>query len=328
MLWFFISFLISLKVLASTPSGMILISGGQFQMGTNDEESYAPERPAHPMQVKSFHIDMTEVTNSEYEKFVKATGYKTVAERKPEWEELKKQLPAGTPKPDDSLLIPGSLVFVPPKTAVNTDDASQWWVWTAGANWRNPEGPQSNITNRMNHPVVQVAYEDAVKFCRWAKKRLPTEAEWEYAARGGKQGTRYTWGNDLYPNGKFMANTYQGGFPHADSKKDGFNQLAPVGQFPKNGYGLHDMIGNAWEWVGDWYNDKLYIERIMKKTAGRKTPPKCHDSTDAHAQKRVIKGGSFLCSEEYCTNYRPSARRGTAFDTGMSHISFRCVKDI
>lgn len=327
MFWIFITSILSLHIFAAVPTGMVIISGGKFQMGTNDEESYAPERPAHPMHVKNFYIDVTEVTNREYEKFVSATSYKTIAERKPIWEELKKQLPPGAPKPDDSLLIPGSSVFVLPRTAVNTDDASQWWVWTPGANWRNPEGPQSSISSRMDYPVVHVAYEDAVNFCKWAKKRLPTEAEWEFAARGGLQGTRYAWGNELYPNGKFMANTFQGSFPHADAKKDGFNQLAPVGQFPKNGFGLHDMIGNAWEWVGDWYNDKLYMERIMKK-GGAKSPPKCHDSTDPRAQKRVIKGGSYLCSEEYCTNYRPSARRGTAFDTGMSHISFRCVKDI
>ncbi|WP_408097128.1 formylglycine-generating enzyme family protein [Peredibacter sp. HCB2-198] len=326
MLNFFIPLIfVSQVYAASLYPGMMLIPGGEFRMGSDDKNAYPPERPAHSMHVSGFHMDITEVTNEQYEKFVKETGYLTVAERKPNWEELKKQLPPGTPKPDDKVLVPGSSVFTPPKNPVNLDEVS-WWQWTPGASWKHPEGPGSSIANRLNHPVVHVAYEDAVNFCEWAKKRLPTEAEWEFAARGGLLGKRYAWGDDLYPKGKYMANTFQGKFPYADSKQDGFTQLAPVGSFPKNGYGLHDMIGNAWEWVGDWYNDKLYAERVAKRN--RKTPPKCHDSTDALAQKRVIKGGSYLCSEEYCANYRPSARRGTAFDTGMSHISFRCVRDI
>lgn len=322
----FILFLISSHAIAA-PSypGMVLIPGGEFQMGTNDKAAYPPERPAHSMQVNSFHMDVTEVTNEQFARFVNETGYLTVAEKKPVWEELKKQLPPGTPKPDDKLLVPGSSVFVPPKSPVSMDEAS-WWIWTPGASWKNPEGPQSSLSGRMNLPVVHVSYEDAVSFCEWAKKRLPTESEWEFAARGGLLGKKYAWGDELYPDGKFMANTFQGKFPYVDSKGDGFNQLAPVGSFPKNGFGLYDMIGNAWEWVGDWYSDKLYVERVAKRNL--KSPPKCHDSSDALAQKRVIKGGSYLCSEEYCTNYRPSARRGNAFDTGMSHISFRCVRDI
>lgn len=326
---FLVLLILSFQIWSSVPAvpGMVYIPGGEFIMGTDDKNAYPPERPAHTMKVSAFYMDTTEVTNEEYQRFVQAIGYVTVAERKPDWEELKNQLPPGTPKPNDKLLVPGSLVFVPPKHAVKLEDPSAWWVWTPGASWKNPFGNKSSIQNRMKYPVVHMAHEDAVRFCEWATKRLPTEAEWEFAARGGLTGTRYAWGDELYPSGTFMANTYQGQFPFDDSKKDGFNQLAPVGMFPKNPYGLQDMIGNAWEWVGDWYNDKLYTERVVQKNAGKK-PPKCHDSSDALAQKRVIKGGSYLCSEEYCTNYRPSARRGSAFDTGMSHISFRCVRDI
>lgn len=296
-------------------------------MGTDDKDSYSPERPSHRMLVKDFQMDVTEVTNRDFEKFVLATKYVTVAERKPRWEDLKAQLPPGTARIPDKDLIPGSSVFVPPKNDVSIEDATQWWKWVPGANWRSPEGPGSSINERMDYPVVHVAFEDAEKFCEWAKKRLPNEAEWEFASRGGLIGKRYAWGDEFRPNGKFMANTFQGKFPHKDSKEDGFGSLAPVGKFPPNGYGLHDMIGNAWEWVGDWYDDQLYAKRVADIYAP-KNAPKCHDSEDPYAKKRVIKGGSFLCSEEYCTNYRPSARRGTSYDTGMSHISFRCASDV
>ena len=308
------------------PPGMAWIPDGTFLMGTNDKESFPNERPAHLVQVQGFWMDKHDVTNAEFSKFVEATGYVTTAERKVDWEDLKKQLPPGTPKPDDSALEPGALVFTPTSGPVQLNDLSAWWRWVHGANWRHPEGLGSSIEGRENHPVVQVSWNDAVAYARWAGKRLPTEAEWEFAARGGLESKRYVWGDEFKPGGKHMANTWQGLFPVTNTAEDGFVGSSPVGSFPANGYGLYDMAGNVWQWCSDWYRVDANIEAASKNVCrDPRGPTESYDPGDPYAPKRVVKGGSFLCNPSYCESYRPSARRGTPPDTGSSHTGFRCV---
>lgn len=309
--------------------GMVFVPGGEFVMGTDEEESYDHERPAHNVKVKAFWIDETEVTNSQFAEFVRETGYVTVAERKPKWEDLKDQLPPGTPQPPDSILVPGSLVFFQPEHPVTLNDYSQWWKWEKGANWKHPDGIGSTLEGKWNHPVVHIAYEDAIAYCDWANKRLPTEAEWEYASQGtDSKKQRYSWGSEFAPNGKMMANTFQGSFPVRDLKEDGFGSTSPVKSFPPNRFGLYDMIGNVWEWTSDWY-DVDYFKTLSRNVVSDNPmgPDKPNDPQEPYSQKRVTKGGSFLCASNYCTNYRPSARQGTAFDSGQSHLGFRCVRD-
>ncbi len=309
-------------------AGMVWVSGGEFTMGTNESDAYDVEKPAHKVKVDGFWMDETEVTNEQFKKFVDATGYITIAERIPDWNELKKQLPPGTAAPNPKDLVAASLVYIQPKNKItSTEDVSQWWNWVPGANWRYPEGPGSSIKDRMNYPVVHIAYDDALAYCKWAGKRLPTEAEWEFAARNCLNEKRFAWGDKLRPGGKFMANTWQGVFPDNDKGEDGFKGTAPAKNFNANCYGLYDMIGNVWEWTSDWYDSKAY-QRISnsKVMENPKGPSKSYDYEDPFAIKRVVKGGSFLCSENYCLNYRPSARRGQAFDSGTSNIGFRCVK--
>lgn len=310
----------------SKPDGMAWIPGGEFTMGSNDQNSYAHERPAHKVSVDGFWMDVTEVTNEQYKKFVDATGYTTIAERKPAWEELKQQLPPGTPKPDDSLLVAGSLVFTPPDEPVMLNDYSKWWSWKKGASWKHPEGPGSSLEGRWNHPVVHIAYEDAQAYCTWAGKRLPTEAEWEFAVRGGKDQVAYRSEAELNSDGKFIANYFQGSFPVRDLVEDGFRGTSPVAVFPANAYGLHDMIGNVWEWTSDLYNVNYYASLSNREiTSNPKGPEISYDPLEPEVKKYVTKGGSFLCAANYCSNYRSSARQATAFDTGLSHIGFRCV---
>jgi sulfatase modifying factor 1 len=308
--------------------GMIWIPGGNFVMGTNDPQAYDAEKPAVEVTVSGFWMDETEVTNAQFAEFVKSTGYKTVAERPINWEELKKQLPPGTPMVDASVLVPGSMVFTPPSSRVPLEDISIWWKWVNGANWRHPEGPQSTIEGMEDHPVVHIAFEDAEAFANWAGKRLPTEFEWEFAARGGINGKRFAWGDELTPDGKFLANTFQGMFPHRNEGTDGFLGTSPVKSFTSNSFGLYDMIGNVWELTSDWY-DALKYSRIAGKApkldAGMNP---CYNPTNPYAMERVIKGGSFLCAANYCVNYRPSARQGQAFDSGTSNVGFRLVKDV
>lgn len=309
-------------------NGMVLIRGGSFYMGTNEIDAYAVEKPAVKREVGSFWMDETEVTNGQFAEFVKATGYVTLAERPVDWEELKKQLPPGTPKPADEAMQPGSLVFLPPSHAVPLHDISQWWQWVIGASWQHPNGPGSSIEGMEDYPVVHIAYEDAQAYAQWAGKRLPTEIEWEYAAKSGNSHQRYAWGDEFRPAGAFMANTFQGKFPNQDTAEDGFAGIAPIKRFPPNEFGLYDMIGNVWELTSDWY-DAIKFNRI----AGNAPPLDssinlCYNPSNPFAMEKVIKGGSFLCADDFCINYRPSARQSQAYDSGTSNIGFRCVKDL
>ena len=306
--------------------GMRWIDAGEFTMGSDAPGAMANERPEHRVKVGGFWIDEQPVTNERFERFVRATGYRTTAERVPEWEELRKQLPPGTPKPDPSVLVPGSSVFVAPAGPVPLDDIEAWWRWVPGASWRHPEGPGSSIATRALHPVVHVSWDDAAAYAKWAGRQLPTEAEWEFAARGGLERQRFNWGHQRNPGGRFMANTFQGDFPFRQSAADGFPGTSPVRAFPPNGYGLYDMASNVWQWTADWYRASTFAERASEGVCVN--PPGPADSIEAESAlpRRVVKGGSFLCHESYCESYRPSARRGTPPDTGSSHVGFRLVK--
>ncbi len=309
--------------------GMVWIPGGEFSMGSTDPLARPDESPVHRVRVDGFWMDATEVTNVQFAAFVKATGYKTVAERPIDWEELKKQVAPGTPKPPDENLLPGSLVFTPPEHAVDCRDHAQWWSWRTGADWRHPEGPGSTIDGREHHPVVHVAFEDALAYAAWAGKRLPTEAEWECAARGGMDGKVNVWGDEPIAPGR--CNTWQGNFPNSNTSEDGFERTAPVRSYAPNGYGLYDMAGNVWEWCSDLYHEGTYPMRVAELgAAGVAVNPRgVSRSFDARNPYepvvRVVRGGSFLCNDSYCASYRPSARMATSPDTGLSHTGFRCV---
>lgn len=307
--------------------GMLLIPGGMLSMGGDNEQADQNEFPKHEVEITPFWMDETEVTNAQFAEFVEATGYVTVAEHPVIWEEMKKELPPGTPKPPDSLLRPGALVFQKTDQPVPLNDPGRWWQWTIGANWRHPEGPQSSIEGKEDHPVVQIAWEDAAAYARWADKRLPTEAEWEWAARGGKENMVYPWGNEDVNEGEPKANFWQGLFPYENSLKDGHLATAPVRSFPPNGYGLYDMAGNVWEWCGDWFDFEFYAK---EKASGAdvKGPKRAFNPTMPYQQEKVIRGGSFLCSDDYCSGYRNARRMGSTVDTGLNHTGFRCVQDV
>jgi len=311
---------------ANGPPGMVWIEGGEFVMGSNHAQAWPDEKPPHRVRVDPFWIDETEVTNAQFRAFVDATHYLTTAEQAPKLEEIMSQLPPGTPPPDPAQLVPGSLVFVMTDSVVPLNDFTQWWRWTPGANWQHPEGPDSNLEGREQHPVVHVSWDDARAYAQWAGKRLPTEAEWELAARGGLAEKPYVWGTEP-PNEKHIfANIWQGDFPYRNSKADGYVRTAPVKSFAPNGWGLYDMAGNVWEWCGDWYDHDLYAHRSGSAPIVNPTgPSRSYNPTQPYSPQRVQRGGSFLCSDAYCSRYRPSARHGCSPDTGMSHVGFRCA---
>ncbi len=314
------------------PNGMVWISGGELKQGAVPQDNMAMEheKPAINVLVDGFFMDVTEVTNAQFKAFVAETGYVTTAERAIDWEELKKQVPEGTEKPHDSVLQPGSLTFKKTKSSVpNLYDFSQWWNWTIGADWKHPNGPDSSIAGKDNYPVVQISYEDAMEYCKWAGRRLPTEAEWELAARGGNGGTTFFWGDDITLL-KNKANTWEGEFPVENTKTDGYEFRAPVKSYPPNEYGLYDMAGNVWEWTSDWYNTNYY-KNVSSSGSVRKNPKGASapfTPNNPYAKERVIKGGSFLCSASYCASYRVSARMGSSMDSSLEHTGFRTVATV
>lgn len=300
------------------PPGMSWVPGGEFWMGS-DEPSMNDTRPWHRVRVDGFWIDTTEVTNAQFARFVEATGYVTVAERAPD--------PAQFPGVPAADLVPGSLVFTPPTKPVGTSDALQWWRWQPGASWKHPSGPGSNLEGRDAYPVVHIAYADAEAYAKWAGKRLPTEAEWERAARGGLEKNPYVWGDEQHPGGKAMCNHWEGRFPTENSTSDGFFGLAPVAQFPPNGYGLFDVAGNAWEWCTDWYRPDTYAKQAKEGVAvNPRGPDSAFDPDEPQTQKRVHRGGSFLCADSYCKRYVPGGRGKGELDSSTDHVSFRCIK--
>jgi formylglycine-generating enzyme required for sulfatase activity len=320
----------SIKPTGPTPEGMVWIPGGEFSMGSTDptvdticggREPMHDARPIHRVYVDGFWMDRTEVTNEQWEKFVKATGYVTIAERTP----TKEEFPTAPPEN----LVAGSTVFTPTPRPVPLNNMFQWWRYQHGANWRHPEGPDSDIRGREKYPVVHIAYPDAEAYAKWAGKRLPTEAEWEFAARGGLSGNLYAWGNDLKPGDKWRANIYEGSFPVKDTGEDGFVGIAPVAQFPPNGYGLFDIGGNVWEWCTDWYRPDYYAQLAASSPGvvrNPKGPDIPWDPSEPTEKKRVHKGGSFLCTDLYCTRYMVGTRGKGEVTTGSNHLGFRCVK--
>jgi formylglycine-generating enzyme len=312
----------------TSTAGMKYIAGGSFVMGGDNEQASVDEFPKHNVSVDAFWMDETEVTNAQFKKFVDATGYITTAEKKPDWEELKKTLPPGTPKPPDSILVAASLVFKQTEKEVNLHDFNQWWNWVAGASWKHPQGPGSSIKGKDNYPVVQVSWFDAIAYCQWAGKRLPTEAEWEFAARGGLIGNIYPWGNEHVNAGRPKANSWEGKFPYLNEMKDGHLKAAPVRSYACNGYGLYDIAGNVWEWCSDWYDAEYYKAATAAVAANPKGPQSSKDPEDPYTPKKSLRGGSFLCNDSYCSGYRVARRMKSSPDTGLEHTGFRCVRDV
>ena len=300
------------------PEGMVWIPGGEFWMGADE---FPDAQPWHRVSVDGFWMDKTEVTNDQFAKFVKATRYVTLAERTPRAEDF-----PGAP-PEN--LVAGSVVFSPPDHPVKLNDHFQWWSYVRGANWRHPEGPKSTIENRGKYPVVHIAYEDVLAYAKWAGKRLPTEAEFEFAARGGLDRKPYAWGDELKPGGKFMTNTFQGHFPEKNTTEDGYAAAAPVASFPPNGYGLYDMAGNVWEWTTDWYRHDYYQQLAVAGSVTRNPqgPTDSLDPSEPGVKKKVHKGGSFLCTDQYCARYIAGGRGKGEPDTGTNHVGFRLVRD-
>ena len=308
--------------------GMVFIAGGNFMMGADNKQASQDEYPKHKVTVSGFWMDETEVTNAQFAAFVKATGYVTTAEKDVNWDEIKKQVPAGTPKPDPEALKAASLVFKPTKHRVDLNDFSVWWSWKQGANWKHPQGPQSNIKDKENYPVVHICWDDAVAYCSWAGKRLPTEAEYEFAARGGLQNKLYPWGDEPLSAAKPQCNYWQGDFPVTNDLKDKYYSSAPVKSFNPNGYGLYDIAGNVWEWCSDLYHVDYYKMVVQPDgVINPKGPSKSYDPDEPTAIKRVTRGGSFLCNEAYCSGYRCARRMKSTADTGLEHLGFRCVQD-
>ena len=297
----------------SWTNGMIWIPSGTFRMGS--DEGQADEKPVHRVTLDGFWLDQFEVTNERFEQFARATGYLTVAERKPD--------PKDFPDAPPENLVPGAIVFTPPPGEVPLDNHFIWWRYVPGANWRHPEGPSSDLKGLEKHPVVHIAWFDAMAYAKWAGKRLPTEAEWEYASRGGQEQQPFMWGAEQVPGGKWRANIWQGRFPNENTLADHHRLTAPVGSYAPNGYGLYDMAGNVWEWCSDWYLPDYYDRSPPRNPAG---PDTSFDPNEPGVPKRVQRGGSYLCSDLYCKGYRPSARMKTSPDTGLSHSGFRCAR--
>ena len=309
---------------------MAYIPEGIYDMGSsNPNMALKRELPQHRVKVNAFYMDIHEVTNAQFSAFVTATNYKTIAEREIDWEIIKKQLPLNTLKPDSDVLQPGSMVFFASKDIYNLIDISQWWRWTIGANWKHPNGPGSSIQGKARDPVIHICYHDALAYAKWCGKRLPTEAEWEWAARGGLKNKIYPWGNLSVEEGIPKCNYWTGIFPTQNTKEDGFDGVAPVMQYEPNGYGLYDIAGNVWEICADWYDENYYSSlKITETQDNPKGPKKWNYPMEPTDPKRVIRGGSFLCNDSYCSSYRVSARMPYSQETGMSHTGFRCVKDI
>ena len=299
--------------------GMVWIPGGEFLMGSDN--AYAEEAPAHRVRVDGFLMDCYTVTNRDFERFVADTGYVTLAERPAD--------PADYPGALPGMLTPSSTIFTKPAGPVDMRNHYNWWVYVAGANWRHPRGPASTIKKLMDHPVVHIAFEDAEAYAQWAGKELPTEAEWEFAARGGLEGAEYVWGKELTPGGKHMANIWQGDFPYRNTLDDGFEYTAPVGSFQPNGYGLYDMAGNVWQWTTDWYQEHCKIDSPCCTAANPRGGPREASVDprlpDVAIPRKVTKGGSHLCAPNYCRRYRPAARMAQPIDTSISHLGFRLI---
>lgn len=273
----------------SASGSMVLIPAGKYRMGGNSSQADRDVYPKHNVEVQDFYMDVYEVTNRQFQEFVEETGYVTVAERGIDWEEIKKQLPPGTPKPDEAILKPGSMVFKATETPVPLNNPGYWWHWVIGADWKHPESPKSNLEDKMDYPVVHVSYEDAKAYAQWVGKRLPTEAEWEWASRGGLEDPVYPWGNTPANKAEDKANFWQGIFPVRDNATDGFSGTAPVMSYAPNGYGLYDMVGNVWEWCEDWYHSEAY--KMKENSSNVKGPDSSYDPQDPRVPKRVVRGG-------------------------------------
>lgn len=314
-----------------TPEGMVWVQGKTFVQGAKQGDTYAMprERPARQVQVDGFFIDATEVTNAQFAKFVEETNYITIAEQPIDWEEMKKELPPGTPKPHDSILRPGSLIFNDQVNAVvSMENYGQWWTWKTGADWKHPKGPESSIEGLDNYPVVHIAYKDALAYCKWANRSLPTEAQWESAAQGTQQNAIYTWGNNPEVLSK-SANTWEGQFPVNNTAEDGHFSYAAVKSYPPNNIGIYDMLGNVWEWTRDIYNANYYTETNISGTIKNPTGATTYyNPQNPYQVEMVMKGGSYLCHKSYCASYRISARMSTSKDSGSDHLGFRTVMNV
>lgn len=323
MLYYLLTVLCTFLVDAD-PQGMVWIPAQEFTMGTDaDGDALFDEKPAHRVWVDGFWLDETPVTNRQFKEFVDKTGYITTAQKAPSLQEIMSQVAPGTPAPPAEMLVPASLVFKPPQRQVSLQDHSAWWAWTPGADWHHPFGPGSSIKGKEDHPVVHISWSDACAYACWAGKRLPTEAEWECAAHGGKR-TKYVWGNGEFCEECPQANIWQGSFPYKNSR--GTFGTTPVKKYKPNGYGLYDMAGNVWQWCSDFYHRQFYSQEAKKKISRNpKGPTKSFDPAEPHVAKRITKGGSFLCNKNYCKGYRITARMRTSPDTSLCHTGFRCA---
>lgn len=314
--------------LPQSPAGMVWIPGGEFVMGSDSSEAKKDEKPPHRVKVEGFWMDATPVTNRQFQEFIDATGYVTTAEKAPTLQEIMSQVPPGTPAPPPEALVAASLVFKPSTGPVSLKNCRVWWDWVPGANWKHPLGPKSSIEGKEDHPVVQVSWFDAVAYAEWAGKRLPTEAEWEFAAYGGQKEIAYVWGNEEFNEEKPQANIWHGEFPHKSTKENQYFGTTSVKTFRPNPYGLYDMAGNVWQWCADLYHHAYYTDEAKKEISiNPKGSSTSFDPEEPYAKKYVHRGGSFLCHKSYCKGYRITARMKTCPDTGLNHLGFRCVKN-